>query len=571
MELRKILRIIHFFSWASLFLWSCSTKDEIKPDEKPIQIKAIGVGNATAEQVTLNAEVLYVNDESVVDFGFVVKEGATGINKKISLGKSLQAGIISYNYVPEKLFKIGATFSYHFYLVTSVKTYETDEIPFAIADFKVDQRGLQMVTLGDTLILTGEFKQLENAIFKIKKLGVYSSPRLIQPLKISTSEIRFKIPEEIGFHQEMIGIFVYKDEDNTIGPYSEDLNLVNFKLRARTVFGFDGPIYLTDNLPISLIGFRQYNDTPPRIIVGDQVVEYNDWALRSAFNKLKGTTHRLGVIWDQDTLMSPKVLQFRSPQSKDFTLDKVIAHQSSKVGANLPNFLKFFQGVEPEIFIGDKKSKFFGSNMDQFWFQLPDVAEGTYTPRIEHPVYGSVPLGRQIEVVKLRAAIQNKKKFLVGEEIVIKGNFIDGETYVFRAASEGDMEIFSGTATDGIIRFALPQMRVGTQKLRTVVEEWDPTMETGVLEEFEYDGMTIYSVSPLKGASGDILTIKGRGMTQFGYELMLGDYIMQVISRTATEVKVFIPQTLRKGKFPFRYHDNFNQKYISTDFEIEVY
>ncbi|VTQ00643.1 hypothetical protein [Sphingobacterium daejeonense] len=46
-------------------LGSCSKKEEIKPDVKPITINTLPAGNVIATVATLNAEIGYLNDEKL--------------------------------------------------------------------------------------------------------------------------------------------------------------------------------------------------------------------------------------------------------------------------------------------------------------------------------------------------------------------------------------------------------------------------------------------------------------------------------------------------------------------------
>src|SRR5690606_41306325 len=57
-------------------------------------------------------------------------------------------------------------------------------------------------------------------------------------------------------------------------------------------------------------------------------------------------------------------------------------------------------------------------------------------------------------------------------------------------------------------------------------------------------------ISPLSAYAGDIITIKGRGLTSMGFEVFIAENQCKVVSYNANEIKFMAPALQRKGKYP---------------------
>src|SRR5690606_3400143 len=87
-------------------LLSCSKNEGVIPDNKPIKIDIFQAGNVSATKVTLNAELLYLNDEKVLDHGFIILDKNSSNPIKISLGAKVKTGLIKHDYQPTKAFPL---------------------------------------------------------------------------------------------------------------------------------------------------------------------------------------------------------------------------------------------------------------------------------------------------------------------------------------------------------------------------------------------------------------------------------------------------------------------------------
>ncbi|AIM37251.1 hypothetical protein KO02_11530 [Sphingobacterium sp. ML3W] len=114
-----IRRTVLFYSSIFIILFftlqGCSKKEHIKlVDSTPISVEIGGYKNLKKNEVTFTSKLTYLNDEKVVDFGWVIKDLYPDESHKettnetiVSMGNTPKVGTLEYVYKPKSAFELG--------------------------------------------------------------------------------------------------------------------------------------------------------------------------------------------------------------------------------------------------------------------------------------------------------------------------------------------------------------------------------------------------------------------------------------------------------------------------------
>lgn len=527
---------------------SCTTKEEVKPDTSPIRIQTNAVGNVSAERAILHGEILYLNDEEVLDYGFYITEQNSEKEQKISLGKKAEPGIVSFEYRPDKNFVLGEYYRCSFYVITATQSYRGGYQNFTVRDFWIDQEGIQYITLGDTLLLTGNFKQITGD-FVVKP---NFPPAVSLPIiKKDDTTFSIKIPENMGRHNTRYELYLARDASQNWGA---SIPLITIQVQGKIEFLVEDPQYLADIVRMKTYGLEWHNNDF-LILVGDKKISYYGQDLRVDGLNLRGLTHRLGYFNGKDTVISKQKLVFIKPDPSEFKVAKEGYHPGEWINITSPLLFNYFGDSDPELRIGPVlvDNIIYFSPQTSFNVGTPTMDRGTYPLVLHSSVYGNLLLPSQINVEPLRPVVLDKKPYYYHDEIQLQGNFRTDAVYVVQAGEH--YELFRGKAEQGKIKFKLTAGNFGDQQLQVgfVDEGYYPVFDQGSEVSINIVGAQIDSFHPTSGHAGDIVTVKGKGFLSGGYtSVSLADFGANILSRTDTELKFLVPTTVRKGKFPIQ-------------------
>jgi len=536
------MRFFYILFILSILLNSCKTEIEIIPDSKPIIIKTLPVGNVLFNQVALNGEISYINDENVIAYGFIIYDDHSNIETNINLGNKPKVGLVEYRYEPQKVFELAKNYAYSFYIQTDIKTYNSPIVRFRVKDFWVDQTGIIPITLGDTLKLTGNFKQLDSSYEVYKEYG-YPNASKLDILYLDDKSLHIKIPENLGFHNASLNLYLKK---------STEQSLISIKLLGKIEFHVEDSQYLNDNLSITSYGLERYNDNF-LILIGNKTVPFY-WGqpINISSLGLKGIEHKLGYYNGVDTIFTGQKIKFKNLSIKDFNLDKLMVHPNEYVYVDMPKYYSFLGHSLfnlPTVYYGKQKSPHvYLAEHNLFRIKSPDLEDGEYDITFDFPVYGLIKFPHKIKVEKLKYKLVNSGPIYINDEIIMKGNFRDNAYY---SAYVKDRELYYGLAKDGEFRFKIEITYFGNQDIRVgfVDKYWYPVYaDNGV--NVDIDGIRIDSFYPKSAYAGDIITVKGKGLKSRFASIfaMVGNIEASVISSSDTEVKFYMPISPRKGK-----------------------
>jgi len=529
-----------------ILIQSCSEKEEIKPDVKPIKILTLPAGNVSATSATLNAEIGYLNDEKVLDYGFIVSNGSNSENKKISIGNQPKTGLIQYEYKPTQKFQLNQNLNYNFYLITDKQEYSGYSIAFTIKDFWVDQQDIISIALGDTLTLTGNFKQLGND-YKVFANSSYN-PTVIEIIKIEDSKLTLKIPTGLGRHGDRVNLFIAKDSPNPY--YGMELSLVTLNLLGKIEFDVDKPIYYGEGLKIHKYGIDYFSSF--LVLVGNAKLGFdysNENLVKLQGIKYNGQKLRLGYFNGVDTIISNKKLELIQPTPSDFTFNESMPHPGNIFTINRETLEKYFGMDNFTIKIADSTAiESYYDHYPNKGYYLPYLKQGKYNVQIVSDLYPALKLEKQIDIKPISSKIINQKPYFYGDDIEISGNFVDGAEYIAKIT---DYETITEKAMNGRLKIKLPHGDFGNHKLyigMNLPMEGYQFVEPGI--PIEIQKSIIDSFTPLSAYAGDIITIKGKGLkTLFGTNIYIADIHCNIISISETEIKIMAPNSFKKGKF----------------------
>lgn len=529
-----------------MLLFGCKTEEKIIPDSKPIVIESLPVGNVSYNEVTLNAEIEYLNDEKVVEYGFVIIDVFSRQEQKIVVGTTSKIGLIQQKYKPKDSFELGKDYQYFFYLKTDIGEYKTAYMRFRVKDFWVDQQSVVNVTLGDVLRLTGNFKQIDQSYDIIIENNYMKV--VLDVLRLEPQLLEIRIPDNIAKHNTELNLSVKKNND-----YNVPESLIRVKVLGKVEFEIEDEQFLNDGIKIKTFGLDSFTDDF-KILIGEKSVYYNSDVVDLIRVGLVGTEHKLGYYNGVDTIYSTKKLKLKSPKVSDFILDKYSVYPNEYIFVNMDDFIPYFGNWDnnlPKVTIGQENSPHvYWYDLNKFRFKIPKLLDGEYDLIFNSLIYGPLKFSKKVKVEKLKYSIVNSSPVYIGDEIIVKGNFRDEMNY---AAYIDDWELYYGTAKNGELKFKFKGADFGERNVKVgfVDQGWYPVFEDNG-QKINILGIRIDNISPLNAFAGDIITVKGKGLTgRFGnYYVMVGDLPATVISNTDTELKFYFPVHPRKGKLP---------------------
>jgi len=364
------------------------------------------------------------------------------------------------------------------------------------------------------------------------------------------------IPKDLGNHGQNMTILVSKSNNGQNSNFGREQSLANIKLLGKVEFNANGPHYFGDDIAIKSYGLS-WGVSNFNLIVGNSILSYfndNDKINLSGLN-ITQQSIRLGYYNGVDTIIVKQKLELIRPNQDIFETANVVAHPRQMSTMRFTDLFRYFgsEYYNMKIFVGDSLSSglsFYGP--DSMHFQIPSLADGSYKITINTPQYGNIVLKKPIEIKKLKYEIQNKVPYYIGDEITLKGNFLDNCNYVVKI---NDFEIFSGAAKNSMLKFKLWNADFGKERFQVGIGGGDYyPVYPDVGETIDVPGIRIDSFSPASGYAGDIMTITGKGFANI-YSMVnvfVGDVPAKVISYNNNSVKIYVPITIRKGPVPIR-------------------
>ncbi|WP_286883285.1 MULTISPECIES: hypothetical protein [Sphingobacterium] len=198
-QLTKLRVLSCICNLLGLLLFSCA-KDVIiiPPDTNPTEVVLLAPFSNTGNNLTLSAEVRYLNNsDTILSHGFMVdgRSGDTYIKREYPIATILNSGPFTYKIPDPEIYKEGYYYSYKYFVKTEKETYLSKSDQFSISNIKVIAKENLKIAAGETITIAGEFANIE------KDYDLYYSfqEEKKMPFEIINSgkAIRFKVPEGV--------------------------------------------------------------------------------------------------------------------------------------------------------------------------------------------------------------------------------------------------------------------------------------------------------------------------------------------------------------------------------------
>lgn len=548
-------RIIRLFT-PLLILWmlgGCKSKEVIVfEDLRSIDISTIGVGNASANQITFHAEILHLNEERVLEHGFLLNMGEGGSTLTLPAPIEARAGHVQLSYSPQVNFKANQYYSFQYYLRTEVKTYLGQEQFFSVNDIRSDVQEMLMVSPGQRVVLSGNFGQVDQSYRA--RLDYPVNSEVSFDISADGKSLSFDFPKNISSNNQSIPLTL--NSGNGARIYLASFNLLGILYPPAP-----GKRHYSDPIRLVADGLPAYSNTPFRVIIGNRVLAY-----RSEYSPeelgITGPSYRLGYYNGVDTVIFDTRWELEVPSGADLSFFPAVAHPRTGVLVRGMDFNNYFGNENHSAALAGVSTGLFWSGVGlttQKLLEVPLIADGSYPVAIRSRMYGDVVSSQKLEVRSLKIEKYDLGDGYFSEPMKVKGNFLPGQDYLVRA---GESLLYEGPAKGDEINFTMHYARLGKVPIevgyRTDGGTYFPASNPPMLE---VKGLSIDSFYPTSGRPGDIITVKGRGLGYNWYQFIIGD-VANLIKVSDGEYRMMVPITTVKG--PTRITVSVDQQHIQS-------
>ncbi|WP_270090811.1 IPT/TIG domain-containing protein [Sphingobacterium sp. SYP-B4668] len=535
--MKNINAHVYIFLFVLFTLLSCK-KDSHTIDKTPITIKTLEAGNLQPDQATLYGEIGYLNDETVLDHGFIVFSQGSPERYTISLGDKPSVGIRSHSW--KSKFDFGDLYSYIFFVKTDQGTYEAPPSHFTVSNIWADQSQVRYASPGDTLQIKGNFQQVDHN-FSLNFTSIFGQ-KIPFTLNDEKTTLTIILPKAELYHGDRARLnFVRQVGERIASQY-----LLELRIAARLLPPSPGPHHFINPIKLSAIGLPRYSGNF-RIIIGDKILDYSD-TYHPTYLGLKGSSYKLGYIWGMDTIYLKETWDFERPNMDLVSLKEKIVHPFGKSLLLGLDYFKYFQNTNYSVHIGSSDGNL---STDQFGesvtLHAQDVPEGVHPVKIKSDVFGDLTIQDKVTVKKLRIDAIDAGEGYYEEPMQITGSFIPDQEYVVRF---GDFEIFRGTPKNGSLVFHTSVFfRKGQNRLEIGYLGYNGNFHVAEASHYvQIKGITFDSFYPTKGVPGEIITVKARGLKSNYYRVKIGDKEIAPFKVTDGQLQFILPIMGKKGK-----------------------
>lgn len=554
-------------------LFGCSKQDGPTGEEEVIEPIEISTGahlNLTQSSVTLMADVNKLNNEEVLDHGFiwftVTTEGAKSEEKYLSMGRTIKEGGLKYEFNLPTGFKSGVTYQYFFFVRTKQNFYKGSVYSFLTNAVSIDQLG-DIFSYGiDTITLTGDFQSMGDG-YRIETTGAFNSFSVPFELDANKKKLRFVVAGNPSvLHSSSIAVSLVKRGNN---EFNYRRNIAKITYLAK----FDAPSFDRSSLYNSVI-FNQtntnyvaqlYHSGNIKLLINDIVVPFNTHIYLLDYGKLSGTSFKFGIDDGSKVYMFPDSIHLHPGAQAQMVANTYLIHPNSEFRVTGHNLMTYFPRASFQL--GDKN---FDATVDydtrsvsRYFTNAPI---GEFDVRLVNNFY-QLKLPKKLKVEELYVTSVNKRNGYVGEHIEFTGNFIPGKHYsVF---NENDKYV--GSVDCSVVNKLHIQVNnwcIGMKGFKVGYSKSpDGVFIANKVLPFNCDGFTFDRFYPNKGGSGTILTIEGIGIA-FAEKFLLADEELKPIRINDNKVSFSLPQMSGRGKMRINYYMNSKMYQSSEYFEF---
>ncbi|TJY66728.1 hypothetical protein FAZ19_07355 [Sphingobacterium alkalisoli] len=513
-------------------------------DVTPISFFVEGINVINSEQIKLEVTIQYLNDEEIVDYGFSFKKsGYNHQEQLISLGKSPSIGLLTYDYKPKEKLELGLYYEYYFYIKTNRGYYKSYTNSFSYSGLKTIVETLPYSS-GETVTLSGDFSMLDES-YKVQILDI-NARQLPIKLNDGRTTLSFTLPANYTAHNKYIQAVLVHYESSRF--FSQ--NLVRIKLLGKVSPPVRKSYYYYESLVFTGINNNEiYNhDGSLRLIIGDQVVPYRSEIKISDIGDFEGSSFRIGYVNGRDSVIFPDPVTILLPPAEMLQLRQRKAHPFSQLHLVQRDmmFNYFINAGMPILKIGPYDALYYDDNQgNPISFRIGDIPNGNYQIGLSHRL-GEIESPYSLEVEEFDWHVLPNQKLHYGDKITFKGTFIDGVEYGIQPLEMPHYRM-GAIASNNEITVEIPFILGGRTSWKIGYNiGGNQTRYADKIQIIDVLPITFDGVSPLRGTTGEIITLTGKGI-KHAQRYYIGDREIIPYAISADEVRFAIPFNIPRG------------------------
>lgn len=531
-----------------IFLLSSCKKEVIivQPDKNATEIVLLLPESTTSNNLTLAAEVSYLNNNDIVlSHGFLVDgiSGETYINKEYPISTDLKPGRFTFEVPDPDIYKEGFSYIYKYFVKTDKGLYTSKFSSFSMVNLKVETKRSITTTAGETITVDGDFMNVEGNYDLVYSYYTYQEFKIPFEIINSGKNIRFTVPEGLDHGTNVTFRLINKDDKK---PYSGAI------VAEASIIGTlpipNTYVYFIDDLvDIPYESKEYYGNNELKVFVGNVFLKYSNYLRIIDFvSDQKGKTFPMGYTNGRDTITFPEPLRLIEPDPDDFSLTQEYVHPGTKFEVTGPDPEKFnFYGY---VTVGGKVADYFkrDNGSEKRDLNIGDIPEGDYAMEMNNNHF-SYKSKNKIKVRNVRILSSSQSICYTGDIIKLKGAFIKGKSYGITL--DQDKHAAAMCNVNGEIDFEVPLMKPGSYQIKVGYSSEMGAQKSYTSNHYplEIKKTSISSMYPLQATSGSLITIDGRGLK--GFNVRIGDLDLRQVVSQNDKIQFEIPANLPKGRY----------------------
>ncbi|MFZ4263838.1 hypothetical protein ACFRAE_17510 [Sphingobacterium sp. HJSM2_6] len=528
------------------FLFSC-TKEKESPKNSvitdKIKLETLVPVSLFGYGIQFAGRVLHLNDEVVKEHGFIVKY-KVDFNQfdsiYVKIDKTIASGDNVQTLKESPLPKFQDEYSVKYVIKTASNIYSGTFVNFKTPDIRVDSDEEMTLIPGSRVNIKGDFTKVDES-YKLSYAGedIQETAIHFEILGSNRDMLTFTVPKL--YHGDFVRFVLFNRYDNK--------NVVAIGFIKGEISGLNQyEYYFDENLSFTSNAVKQNIKGVLFFIVGNKYIPLNyAYPISDVLAGLKGNSFRVGYYNGQDTIFFPKKLSLRPVTDDAFVIKDFNAHPMQDVSVNTYLLTRFTPELKTNYSIGGKLAKLY-----RYWngndvLTIGDVADGAYSVNIKSD-YVDFNTTKKINIKKLQVTSVSPAEIYHGEPIILKGNFIDGQTYTI---DDNDEQQSYGVARNGQIQIYPYGRTVSTYEIKRIGYKRNLENYAWIDASFKvnFKRPTFTGFSPASGNSQTAIRFYGKGIG--AGMVFLGNEYLSFNNYGEGWAELYLPSYIRPGFYKF--------------------
>ncbi|WP_104383022.1 IPT/TIG domain-containing protein [Sphingobacterium sp. HMA12] len=529
------------------FLFSCKKVEKVVetiPDTNPIRIETLINDKANESTITFSGRILYLNDESILDHGFVIeyqnyydtriRELAYPLGPKVTTGK-----ITHSIQTPSEILNANSI-KYYYYIRTEKGIYKGESTSLLFYWHDIDYRDDIIASPDDKITINGNFEKIKDK-YTLNINDDNNRQEIPFTLGKDLKTLVFQMPAN-QTHGNRVS-FVLQNKIHPSGLYGSTMLAtvkVIGKLNEPTNYNF----MYNDKITLTGPGIGSVMKEPFYILFGNRSFPYEpEMNLIHLTYGQPADNYTLGYFNGKDTVIFKQRIQIKQPLPSGLYFNDAEFHPGSTGNFSGVDFSAFGQQDLTTYKVGNKNAYVSSNWTGIHKLTIGDLPEGEYALSASSPFFKFTSQAK-LRVKKLQVTGIEQNKGYYGNLVRINGNFRPNLSYQVKL---GDQDASLVSLQNGQFSIVIPPIAAGTYPISIGYHgsEGKEYMDKTNLN-LEILAPVFSDFYPKKGKAGDQITIVGKGI-YFGMIYFGGRLVWRESGEE--EIKFTIPRDITyKGK-----------------------